>query len=303
MIIGNTITFTSPLEDIYLKSNSAGIQKITPIKDATVKGIRFINTVQYKNQHGVYFDYGVNVRVTECYFDMIEYTAIRLYSCIDSRVDHNSVWRSWKDGQGYGTSIAWACQNVVVEYNDYHQCRHSTMVGGGGTRPGICRHITFQNNFSEDSVYLRSGVFYESHQYDCHNTGEDISFISNEATGKGTGFNCEFYSGILQNNYAHDLTLYGILVANPSTYTGPITIKSIVMRNVEVSGNTISRSKSDGILVYASNCNVHNNTITQSARYGIFLHKVSDSNTIHDNIITLSGWANIYNEGTNNNIS
>jgi parallel beta-helix repeat protein len=308
----NTIILTSSLEDSYLKANSASIQKISPIKDVIISGLKFVNTIQYKNLHGVYFDYGVNVRVTGCYFDLIEYTAIRLYSCIDSRVDHNSVWRTWKDGEGYGTSIAWACQDVVVENNDYHQCRHATMIGGGGTLSGICRHITFQNNYAEDAVLLRSGSLVASHLYDTHNSGEDINFIGNEATGTGIGFDCELYSGTFRDNYIHDLTLYGMILHNPSKYSGPITIQNnriincvqygiiVRTRNVEAMGNTVTNSKY-GFLVESVNCKIHNNIITSSAKYGIYLSGSSSGCQVYSNTITTSRY-NIYNIGTSNTI-
>jgi parallel beta-helix repeat protein len=313
-VSSGVITLTEPLEDTYFKVYAAGVQKITPVKNVTIQSIRFVNSVKYKNLNGVSFDYGVNVRVTGCYFDLIENIAIGLYSCIDSRVDHNSVWRTWKDGEGYGTSIAWACQNVVVENNDYHQCRHATMIGGGGTRPGICRHITFQNNYAENAVLLRSGSLVASHLYDTHNSGEDINFIGNEATGVGSGFDCELYSGTFRDNYIHDLTLYGIILHNPSKKAGPIIIQNnriikcteygiiVETRNVEVMGNTITNSIY-GIAVESVNCKVHDNIITTSARYGIYLTETSSGCQVYENTLTLSGVANIYDEGTNNIIN
>jgi parallel beta-helix repeat protein len=201
---------------------------------------------------------------------------------------------------------------VVVENNDYHQCRHATMIGGGGTLSGICRHITFQNNYAEDAVLLRSGSLVASHLYDTHNSGEDINFIGNEATGTGIGFDCELYSGTFRDNYIHDLTLYGMILHNPSKYSGPITIQNnriincvqygiiVRTRNVEAMGNTVTNSKY-GFLVESVNCKIHNNIITSSAKYGIYLSGSSSGCQVYSNTITTSRY-NIYNIGTSNTI-
>jgi parallel beta-helix repeat protein len=152
-------------------------------------------------------------------------------------------------------------------------------------------------------------MFNEGHQYDCHNVGEDINFLYNEASGKGTGFGgVGFYTGLIKGNYMHDLTKNGISIHNP--YAEEIIIEDNFLENIGGRGITIGAYSPDyacpnviikdnkiidtwfsGVtLIGAHNSTIYNNKIIGSSgsednRYaGIFID-YSDNVEIYENVI------------------
>jgi hypothetical protein len=323
-ISGNFVTLTEPLEDTYKTSDTGRVQKVTPVKDITVSGLRFINIVDYKNLFGVVVYYGVNIHITGCYFEKIEQEAMDFSQTINSKVDYNTIYKSYMNGMGYGTALGWACQDIIVEYNEYHECRHSIAIGGGSGQGGIPRHITMQHNKSYDSVFLdpTTGSYGVSHQYDCHNVGEDINYLYNEATGRGDGMGgMGCYTGLYEGNNLHDLTGSGIVMYNP--YSINVVIKNNIIKNVggygielgaiipdygnqniKINGNSINGCGYDGIIfIKTTASSAFNNTISNCNEYGIYLYSTTTGCQVYGNTITNSGVQNIRNDGTGNSIN
>ena len=303
-VSGTTIYLTQPLQDTYKMENSAKYQEIAPVKDFTISDMKLVNTVNYKNLYGISIYYGANIRVTGLYLEKIEQQAIGLDYVIDSRVDHNIVYRSWMMGSGYGTAMGEAAQNITVEYNLYTQCRHAIAIGGG-PYVGIPRDLYLQYNKSFDAVFLEaSGDIGDDYHYDCHNVGENINYLYNEASGRGTGFDgVGAYTGLYKGNYLHDLTGVGIVISNPysekvifednvvlnirgdygiligSPYNSNLGCPNVIVRNNQVTEAYY------GIAGYgATNLKITNNTVKGSRYAGILIQR-SDNVEVSNNTI------------------
>jgi uncharacterized repeat protein (TIGR02543 family) len=318
---GNTLTLEAPLEDTYQKAVTT-ITKINPVKDITIDGIKFLNSncAQYTNgvtrKHfrGLYFNYGDNIRVTNCVFDGIEYTAIRLENVVNSRIDHNVFRYCTTDGAGYGVNVCYGCQNVVIEYNEAYGCRHWVVAGDGGGSPGIPRHITVQKNYSVDSRYwvASTSSWGTQQQYDCHPVGEDIDFLYNEATGTGIGLYYQAYSGSIVGNNFHDLTTGGYMGIGIGFAVGWVGADGLThyQDDVLVQGNTVSNTILWGIEVgnenprYAANVRILDNRISGCPVYGIYMLNTKDS-LVNNNVITgvtATGDAGIFLDASTSNI-
>ncbi len=328
-INGNTLTLEAPLEDTYLQSTTS-VSLVEPVQDITIEGIRFLNTinawdtypsVQQKKFDGLRFIYGDNIRITNCQFDGIESKAIRFDSVINSRIDHNIFEKATLDGAGYGVDIIYACQNVVIEYCEFYNCRHAMVAADSSTMSGVPRHITILQCYSEDSQYWisSSGIWGVQNQYDCHPVGEFIDFLYNEATGKGYGISHMGYSGRIFGNNFHDLDIYGIRVG---TYY--VTGVTYYQDEIIVQKNTIADAAAYGIWLggsgrRATNIQILDNTISGCPTTGITLDNTRDS-LINNNYIVGSavgvrldsttennqGSGNsgpIVDEGVNNNVT
>jgi parallel beta-helix repeat protein len=67
---------------------------------------------------------------------------------------------------------------------------------------------------------------------------------------------------------------------------------------------TASRATMYGVLVVESTgSTIHNNTISNSARYGIYLYTATRGNQVYSNTITSNGYSSIMDNGTGNLIS
>jgi parallel beta-helix repeat protein len=285
-IDGNEITLKEPLEDTYKLSEDGEISKIELVKNITVSGIRMINTARGKNLQGLSIEYGANIHITNCTFKMMELNSITLVNVINSKVDKNKVFQSFMKGFGYGTVLSYASQNVTVEENEYYENRHAIAIGGG-SGAGIPRHITIQRNNSTDSISWNPemNMFNEGHQYDCHNVGEDINFLYNEATGKGTGFGgVGFYTGLIKGNYLHDLTKNGISIHNP--YAEEIVIEDNIIENIGGRGITIGAYSPN---YDCPNVIIRNNTIIDTWFSGLTLIGAHNSTIYNNTIIGSSG--------------
>jgi len=156
----------------------------------------------------------------------------------------------------------------------------------------------------------------ESHQYDCHNVGEDINYLYNEATGRGTGMGgVGCYTGLYKGNNLHDLTDYGIEIYDPYC-EGVLIIYNAIQRvsgggiligasissygcpNVEVSWNQITTTMYGVLVVESTGSTIHDNTISNSARYGIYLCTATSGNQVYSNTISGSGYSSIMDNGT-----
>lgn len=290
---GNTLTFEAGVEDHYSASVTR-IYLLEPVKDVTIDGIKFLNTqcASYTNgairKHfrGLEISYADNIHIVRCEFDGIEAVAIRMDNTINSRIDYCKFSNSTTDGIGYGVQLCYACQNIIIENNHANRCRHWVVAADGGQDYGIARHITVQNNYSQDSIYYTGTTWAISHQYDCHPIGEDINFLYNEATGTGIGLYYQAYSGSIKGNNFHDLSTGGYMGIGLGLSVGEQDL-------VTIQGNTITNTRTWGIQTgntnprYATNIKILDNRIT-GCPTGIMMTNTKDS-TVSGNVITNCG--------------
>ncbi|MCX6654292.1 MAG: right-handed parallel beta-helix repeat-containing protein [Candidatus Bathyarchaeota archaeon] len=275
------------IEDTYLSDDNATIQKINPIKDVTISHLKFVGRIGEANMTCLEFEGASNITITGCTFEKFENVSLLFHDVVNSEVTNNTFIKSYMDGNGYGVDIEYACQNILVEYNVGHECRHMIAIGGGGEYPGgIPRHLILRYNKSYDSAWnsdkgkwLSSGAAFDS-----HNVGEDVNYLNNEAYNGLQGINCSFYTGVISGNKIYNVHNLGIsLGANSATYS----------ENVVVSNNLIQKTGAMGIYVHEPNVLIENNEIYDAGWAGI---KVWDKNLpslsgikIHNNTIKGSG--------------
>jgi hypothetical protein len=286
-ISGNTVYLTETLEDTY--PSSATVRVINPAKDIEVSSISFTG-VQGRNQTGIVFSYGQNLKIHDLFFSHFENYAIGLFNVLNSEVYNNTIYYTNRPGYGYGIGMWFACQNINVHNNYGNTCRHMIAIACA-VIPGIPRHIYIYNNTSTKAT---------SAGFDCHSYGEDIQFINNLSTEDAIGMSMGMFSGLVKYNNITNSLYGGIVVGNLvgdddvvvsyNTITGSkhegITSRS---KNVQILYNTLDYCNSGSVRSYASITLMRGATTDNDE---IIYNYSADYCNIYGNTITRSGGAN-----------
>lgn len=191
----------------YTVAATGTVYKVTPVADFTIDGITIIGDGA-DQLYGITVTYGVNVNIKNCNFKDVYSHSIWFTSVINSRITENYVKGSSKAGLGYGVDMEYACTNILVNNNNFEDCRHSVTIGGG-TGYGIPRGIVVDGNTAMSST--------EDANYDCHAVGEDIVFSNNISTNGEYGIAFQGYTGKLIGNNIHSAEVQGIRINNANT--------------------------------------------------------------------------------------
>jgi uncharacterized repeat protein (TIGR02543 family) len=253
-VIGNIIYLTQALDDTY--ASSATVRVVNPVKNINVSNISFTG-VQGRNQEGIWFTYGQNLKIHDLSFSYVEAYDIFLGNVIDSEVYNNSFDHANMAGLGYGISLAYATQNINVHDNRGDTCRHTIAIGGSPYTPGIPRHIYVHNNYSTHAT---------SSGFDCHPCAEDIQYVNNTSVEDTTGMSMNMFSGLVKDNIIQNPLECGVRVNN-----------LVGDDYLVVSYNNISGSKNDGIESKSKNVQILYNIL----------------NNCNSGIPTSRGWASI----------
>ena len=278
------LTFVSGSTFAY-GASGIGLQKITPAENVKLRGFSLKLGGVGKGHNGIRISYGRNVAVENVSIDGAEDVAVSLNTVTNGRVAGCSIRNSTNPSfttSGYGVNVTDGSQHVIVDANNFYNCRH--FVAGGGKWPTIYVDIT--GNHGEKSI---NGA------YDCHEPAHYWTFRGN------TGINC--YGGFLIrgqyitvesnyiaeaagkayevvtvdlvteqrgiriiNNRAVNAALAGIWVDGKAAGGEPDSLKI----DVEIRGNVLRNCGPDAILVrHFDGAIVAANSINAPSRHGI----------------------------------
>ena len=281
---GSQLTLVSGSTFAY-GANGIGIQKITPVENVILRNFALKLGGVGKGHNGIRISYGRNVAVENVTVDGAEDVAVSLNTVTNGRVNRCSIRNSTNPSfttSGYGVNVTDGSQHVVVDGNNFYNCRH--FVAGGGKWPTIYVDIT--NNHGEKSL---NGA------YDCHEPAHYWTFRGN------TGINV--YGGLLirgqyitaENNYmaevagkayevvtvdlvteqrgiriinnrAINAALAGIWVDGKAAGGEPDSVKI----DVEIRGNVLRNCGPDAIMVRNfDGAIVSGNSVNTPSRHGI----------------------------------
>jgi len=177
------VYFDDRIYSPHLLSDSATIIKVSVLKDVTVRGITFtsaqtstpdIATATFLAQ---YVD---GLKVEDCEWKEVWYTAVDFTSCLNSTFEGNVVNRVKTTTASatirYGILVASATRNLTVANNHFNRCRHSVVVGTHGTTnyEGLTRDLTVVGNTSVAS---------DTAHFDCHQPLDGGLFANNTCIG------------------------------------------------------------------------------------------------------------------------
>lgn len=258
-ISGSDITLYDPLADDYATADDAQIEGITFVEQVQLERVNIIGpTDDTLTIKGLAAELVRDLVVRDCTFTQTHYSGISLVDVVGARIEGCHFDRITEAGLAYGIVVLWACQDIAITACTGNRLRHLVSVGGGTTQAGIARRVAVTGCIA--SQCMDAG-------FDCHPSGEDISFVGNHVFGSDSvGITFQGSRGVIANNTVRDTVSHGIMVQ-------PLTIKA---HDVVVGGNTIKDAGGRGILVTtnASYTNFHgfiiaNNSIQTAASAGI----------------------------------
>lgn len=258
-VAGPTITLYDPLADSYATADSAQAKKLTFVEGVQLERVNIIgpsdNTLSVT---GLALDTARDAVIRDCTFTRTHYNGISLTDSVGVRIVGCHFDRIEKSGLAYGISVLWASQDVAIAACTGNRMRHLVTVGGGTGRPGIARRVAVTGCTASQT--MDAG-------FDCHPSGEDISFVGNHVYGSDSaGITFQGARGVISDNVVRDTDSHGILVQ-------PLTIRP---HDIIVNGNSVKDAGSRGILVTTSAAytNFHgivisNNSVQTTASAGI----------------------------------
>lgn len=228
---GAAVTLTTELQSSYATTDTAKIEKLTPIRNVTIQNFRILGPGGNDELRGLRLRLGINCHLKNISSFDVDYMHMQLTDCIGSSVTGCSFDESNSSTTGYGVSFADACCDCVAYGNFFVNVRHSLSTNNNvSTSYGITRRIRFELNDIRDSAQttgLTSGD-----AIDTHSGSEDIDIINNTVhSSSGVGINVEGRSArILGNRLKHTVGV-GI-------YFHPYSDE---VPNVQIDGNRVEK--------------------------------------------------------------
>lgn len=207
---GSGVTLTTELQDAYATADSAKIEKLTPVRNITLRNGGITGPTGNDESRGVRFRLGINCRIENVDFLNIDYAQAQLTDCVEGKVTGCSFETANHAATAYGLSFADACQDCVAYGNSFRNVRHSMSTNNNtSTSYGITRRIRFEMNDVFDSSTSLGGTGGDA--IDTHAGSDDIDIISNRVhSSSGVGINCESRSARILTNQVRYTASVGI---------------------------------------------------------------------------------------------
>jgi len=209
----SSLTIVCPAESNYTTAATATIQKLTPVKNITLRNGKIIAPAANDLAQGILISLGLNCSIQNMSTLDCDVYHIRLKDCILSTVSNCYIEEANNTTQAYGITCADACQDCLVTNNTIRNVRHGfTTNNSTSASYGITRRITVSDNMVYNNVPNVGGVSGDA--LDTHAGCEDISFLNNSIEGAyGIGINVEGRSAIVQGNNINGSTSSSIRFA------------------------------------------------------------------------------------------
>jgi hypothetical protein len=232
-VVGNVVTFSTPLLNNYTTANSAKLTVVNYIENVSVNNLTF----QGKNQsnliqEGLRLNWCNNFNVTNCNFIGFDFMGLNIANSIIGDVNNNycfgTLYTPFVGNSFYGINIYHSSQWVTVRANKGERVRHLIVSSGTSLQIGEPYFITITDNHTWDNMGGGAG---SSFAYENHGFGRYMIWSQNTADGCYAGINLERGDQIVSDNYFRNIRFAGIIVGD--NVTGPID-------NVHITDNTIS---------------------------------------------------------------
>ena len=219
---------TNELMSDYTTADNALIQKITPVRNINISGLKIQGTLANNSHRGIVITNGINCTIDKIQSYDMDIIHVQLFDCTFCRVINSLFQESNASATGYGTSFADATQDCSAENNIFTDVRHS--LSTNNSIGGITRRILFSNNIVTDSA-LALGLT-GGDAIDTHAGAEDILIIGNVVNASsGSGINAECRSATITNNIISFSQGNGITHQNYTDQTGWSNISGNTIRN------------------------------------------------------------------------
>jgi polygalacturonase len=260
---GSSVTTTMDLMSFYGNAANAKIQKITPVRNINIKGLKLVGPAGNDTHKGIVITNGINCTVEGIQSYDMDAIHVQLFDCTFCRVFNCYFQESNAATTGYGTSFVDATQDCSATNNVYTDVRHSLSTNNSSAG-GITRRILFANNIVTDSALATGGTGGDA--IDTHAAAEDISIIGNTVNASsGTGINVECRTATVTGNIISNVQANGITHQNYTDITGWTNISDNTIRDV-FGGYCIAVVPNTGSF---STCTITGNNIDQSEVTGI----------------------------------
>lgn len=225
-----SVVVTNDLMSTYTTADNAKIQKITPVRNINIRGLKLQGPTGNDNHKGIVITNGINCTIDGIQSYDMDAIHVQLYDCTFCRVLNSYFQESNAATTGYGTSFADASQDCSAENNVYTDVRHSLSTNNSSAG-GVTRRILFANNIVTDSALATGGSGGDA--IDTHAGAEDISIIGNIVNASsGAGINVECRSATVADNVISFTRGNGITHQNYTDITGWTNISNNTVRNV-----------------------------------------------------------------------
>lgn len=247
-------------------ADSATVAIVTPVSNVTVDNVSFIGANTYL-QNALYVNYGENVTVTNCDFELFDYLAVGFTRCYQSTIDSCHQRNASATGTAYAYGITDGCYACSVVNSWGEDNRHTVTIGGSDGINMFTKVIGCHASSSKDAgfdshpssmhtLFMGNHVQNSDAQFGTSNNdglisqGAHTSFIGNTVVnclGNGIVYQPSFQNGtytgvtISNNNIQLDDTGTGsstasaIYVLLSATY-GPTTMDGVVITNNRIAG-------------------------------------------------------------------
>lgn len=196
---GSSVTLTNDLASNYNTAASAKIEKLNPVRNIVVNGLKFVGPSGDDIIKALVFKNGINCIVNGISSFDIDNVHVQLFDCTFSGVFNSFFQESNAASTAYGTSFADATQDCIAMGNTYTDVRHSLSTNNTSGGYGITRRILFSGNVVTDSALATGGSGGDA--IDTHAGAEDIFIICNVVNSSSlSGINVECRSAIIQGN-------------------------------------------------------------------------------------------------------
>lgn len=221
---GASVALTTETQASYTTAASATLQKITPVKNITIRNGTILGPSGNDELIGIRIKAGVSCLIENIKSYDVDKVHVSLEDCIFSKVRNCHFEQADHSAQAYGISFADACQDCSAIGNSFVDVRHSMTTNNNvGTSWGVTRRILFEANNVSDSAKATGGTGGDA--IDTHAGAEDILILGNTVnSASGNGINVEARTAIVIGNVIVNAATLGIYVqpfadSLPSAFT------------------------------------------------------------------------------------
>ncbi len=227
------LTLTTDAQNLYAVAETAKIQKLTPVKNVTIKNGSIIGPAANDELIGLMLTLCVDCEVRGVRSYDIDKRHIYLVDNVRTNVVGNFINQSRHATQAYGVSVADASRDIVVAQNNFVDVRHSLSTNNNVSDSwGITRRVWFANNTVTDSA-PNIGDGGGGDAIDTHAGAEDIFIVHNSVYGSsGHGINFEARTGIISGNRVRFVKGSGIYANPRSDFSSAIIITDNTLNSI-----------------------------------------------------------------------
>ncbi len=224
-------TLALDLMSLYTTADLAKIEKITPVRNITIKNGTMQGPAGNDNHIGLSFRGGINIIVENIKSYDMDAIHVQLVDCSNGKVTKSHFQESNSNATGYGVSFADATQDSVATDNSFVDVRHSLSTNNKASSWGIVRRIAFTSNTVSDSatsIGLAGGD-----AVDAHAGAEDILIANNVINSSSqSGINIEARSAVIAGNIISNTQGNGITHQNYTALVGYSIVSGNEIRKV-----------------------------------------------------------------------